>query len=267
MKAILTLVAFLLFSFFITIPIVHASDIVLNEFIANPQSGESEWVEFYNTTNSTIDLSDYYFDDDTDFNSDSGSSAKIALAGLLPSFQTCFLELSSYLNNNGDSPSIFKSGNILVDSYSYSSSSAGLSYSRIPDGGSWLSSQTPTKASNKCIDLAPTATPTSQPTATSTNTPTPTVTVKLTPTPTITKAVSRTPSPTKEVQPTGETEVLGQTTESIKSSGNEDTKDSKAGSINIIPLIFISIGLVFLLLCVIVVCYPYIKSYVNKKNE
>lgn len=267
MKARSIFVVFALLIYFILTPAVQAADVLLNEFVANPQSGESEWVEFYNTSSSTIDLSDYYFDDDSNFDSDSGNSTKIALAGLLPSSQTCFWELSSYLNNNGDTPSLFKTGNT-VDSYSYSSSSANLSYARVPDGGNWFILQTPTKASNKCIDLAPTntLTPTSSPTPIPSVTNIPTVTNKPTQTPTITKTISKTPSPTKEISPTSGVEVLGQATEN-KDANEQDTKVLGESNINLIPLIFISIGIVFLILCVILVCYPYIKTYLNKKDE
>jgi hypothetical protein len=267
MKARSIFVVFALLIYIILTPAAHAADVLLNEFVANPQSGDVEWVEFYNTTSSTIDLSDYYFDDDSNFDSDSGNSAKIALAGLLSSSQTCFWELSSYLNNNGDIPSLFKTGSI-VDSYSYSSSSAGLSYARVPDGGNWSFLQTPTKATSKCIDLAPTntLTPTSSPTPIPTSTNTPTVTNKPTQTPTITKTISKSPSPTNETSPTKEAEVLGQATEN-KNLSKEETKVLGENNINFIPLIFISIGIVFLILCVILVCYPYIKNYLNSKNE
>ncbi|MDO8503384.1 MAG: hypothetical protein Q7S60_01710 [bacterium] len=45
----------------------------INEFLAHPTTGD-EWVEFYNPDN--VDLSDYWLDDDLNFASDSGSSAK-----------------------------------------------------------------------------------------------------------------------------------------------------------------------------------------------
>lgn len=269
MKAKSALVLFLFcFSFAKS---AFAADILINEFVANPQTGESEWVEFYNTTNATVDLSDYFFDDDTNFDSDSGSSTKIALAGLLSTFQTCFWELSSYLNNNGDIPSLFKIGNATaIDTYTYSSSSAGFSYSRIPDGGSWFVLQTPTKSSNKCIDLAPTVTPTSAPTPTPTVTPTPTL--KLTPTPTVTKATSKTPTPTEnKASPTANEQVLGDATSNTKNDtsnkSTEKTSEDDKLSINLLPIVFISIGIVFLLACVIVILYPYIRHYFNKNNE
>jgi hypothetical protein len=197
MKAAVVFIVFLFFLHFAN-P-AFALDLIINEFLSNPSSGSQEWVEFYNTSNSSIDMSDYYFDDDTNFDSDSGSSTKIALSGILPTLQACYWELSGYLNNNGDFPTLFKAQNeasTLIDTYAYASSSAGFSYARVPDGGSWSILQNPTQASNKCTDLAPTSIPTPNPTSTPTNTPTPTSSPTNTPTPT------KTPTPTSMKSPT-----------------------------------------------------------------
>lgn len=274
MKAILALFAFLTLLLVVLKP-AFAADILINEFIPNPGTNETEWVEFYNTTSSVVDLSDYFFDDDANFESDSGSSAKIALSGLLSSTQTCFLDLSSYLNNNGDAPSLFKLGNnTAVDTYSYSSSSAGLTYSRIPDGGNWNINQSPSKSSTKCTDLAPTTTltpiPTAQNTLTPTNTPTPikTLTPTKTPTPTLK------PSPLVSITDIqNETKVLGQNTKDLdKDSQTQETVDNVKvkgfqNKDNLIGKIFILIGIVFLLLCVIVFFYPMLSNYRKEKTD
>ncbi len=128
---------FVVFAALLIFPQRIFAALVINEFLPAPSSGNSEWVEFFNPDTSSEDLSNYYFDDDTNFDSDSGSSGKITLSGLLASSATCFLDLSTYLNNNGDIPTIFKLDGALIDSYQYASSSADKSYSRAPDGGSW----------------------------------------------------------------------------------------------------------------------------------
>ena len=107
-KIAIAIIIFIASFLFFYQPVIADSAIVINEFLAKPSSQNSEWVEFYNPTSQTIDLSDYYFDDDTSFESDSGSSAIISLSGLLQSQQTCYWELPNYLNNTGDSPSLFK---------------------------------------------------------------------------------------------------------------------------------------------------------------
>ena len=51
--------------------------VTINEFLANPNSGNKEWVEFYNPDN--VDLSEYFVDDDNSFdeNPEYGSSKKL----------------------------------------------------------------------------------------------------------------------------------------------------------------------------------------------
>ncbi len=200
--------------FLASVPQSIKASVVINEFLPAPSSGNSEWVEFYNSDQSVEDLSNYYFDDDTSFDSDSGSSGKVALSGLLSSTLTCNLDLSSFLNNNGDVPTIFKLDGGIIDSYQYASSSADKSYSRIPDGGTWQINQTPTKSSLKCSDLAPSPTPTPTLTPTFTPAPTPTNTPQptATPTPTNTPTPTKTPTPTPKKTPTPTITLLVETT-------------------------------------------------------
>lgn len=153
------------------------AQVVINEFL--PKASQ-EWVEFYNKGSVVEDLSNYFFDDDTDFTYDSGSSQKFQLAGLLTPQTTCYITLNSYLNDSGDFPSLFFLDTTLVDSYSYKDTTQDRSYSRIPDGGDWQTNSEPTKSSINCLNLVPTLTPT----LTSTPTVVPTsVILSLTPTP------------------------------------------------------------------------------------
>lgn len=122
----------------------------------------------------------------------------------------------------------------------------------------------------------PTPTPiptiTNTPTPKPTNSPTPTVTN----TPTVTKSISKTPaSNAANATPTiisfENKDVLGNATQSSsnnsKSSKEEDKIANISESNNFLPIIFISIGVVFLLACAIVFFYPNIKNYLNKRNE
>jgi len=146
-----------------------SAQVVINEFMPNPEGsdgGSNEWVEFYNTGSQEVDLTQHYFDDDNDFDEDIGKGI-VQLSGVLQAHSLCYLGLSSYLNNDGDVPTLFKDDKSIVDSYSYSSSTEGKSYSRIPDGGGWQSDQNPSKTGIQCQDLAP------LPTFTPTDTPAP----------------------------------------------------------------------------------------------
>lgn len=114
-------------------------------------------------------------------------------------------------------------------------------------------------------DPTPTLTPT--PTPIPTNTPTLTITN----TPTITRTISKTPTPTtNKISPTIVEEVLGDTTSNndvVDKPTDSNQTENKSFGVNLIPIIFISIGIVFLLACGIVVLYPFIKGYMAKKNE
>lgn len=190
------IVTTVLFLFLFATPI--KGQVVINEFVPN---ASQEWVEFYNSGASEENLSDYFFDDDTDFNSDSGSSQKVQLSGLLSPSSTCYKDLSTFLNNDGDTPTLFKSDGSNIDSYSYSNTTPDKSYSRIPDGGVWQSEQSPTKSITSCLSLAPTSTPTPTPTSTLTATPDPTSAPTATSTPVPTPTKTPTPTPTKTPTP------------------------------------------------------------------
>ncbi len=188
--------------FLISTSSVYAgSDLVINEFLPKQSEGIPEWVEFYNSGTSVIDLSDYFFDDDTDFNSDSGSSGKVAISGLLNPQATCYWELTTYLNNNGDTPTLFKTDGSSIDSYQYTQTETDKSYSRVPDGGEWQINQIPTKSSTRCLDLVPSPTPSSTPTPSLTPTIIPTYTPSNTPSPSNTPKPQSSPTNKPSVTP------------------------------------------------------------------
>ncbi|MEK7160386.1 MAG: hypothetical protein AAB702_02800, partial [Patescibacteria group bacterium] len=86
---------------------------------------------------------------------------------------------------------------------------------------------------------------------------------------------SKTPTPTVTIPPSENKDVLANSTKSsvnkFEESKTEDKKDNIKDNIsennNFLPVIFIFIGVVFLLACVIVIFYPNIKNYLNKENE
>jgi len=178
------------------IPQIVDAQLLINEF--SPKN--PEWVEIINVGSSEINLSGYYFDDDPDFNSDSGNSTKVLLNGLFQSNNLCFIDINSYLNDGGDIPTLFAPNGDILDSYSYSSSSANLSYSRIPDAGEWQVGATFSKTLNSCSLLpTPTPAPTQVPTAEPTNAPT--VTTAPTAQPTVKPCPTKSPSPKPSVTP------------------------------------------------------------------
>lgn len=137
-----------------------------------------------------------------------------------------------------------------------------------------LPAPTPTSIPTETPIPPKTPTPTKIPTPKPTNSPTPSVTN----TPTVTKAISKTPmsnaanaTPTTLTPSSESKDVLAGSTKSSANNFEEPKKEAKKDEIsennNFLPVIFISIGVVFLLACVIVFFYPNIKNYLNRKNE
>lgn len=246
----------------------------INEFIAHP-SNSVEWVEFYNPDH--IDLSTYYIDDDTDFTSDVGSSAKKSLQNINTTNPTYpYIELSSMLNNDGDHVVLFDSSGNVVDQYSYTSDpGVDISIGRFPDGiGTFqlLLSATKGNANSSGLPTA-TPTPTDAPTPTPTPkvptaTPTPRPTVTPTPKPTI-KIASLTPT-TDPQEATNDQSVLAAeiTPTNIPSPTPTTAVLGATAKPNIIAIIFYSFGGILFTICGILLFrqYKLSKSHESTRN-
>lgn len=174
---------FLTFSF----QVLASTNVVINEFLANPTSPAKEWIEFYNPNN--IDLSSYWLDDDTSFSDDSGSGVKKSLSSLNTSNSNYpYLEFSSFLNNDGDYVVLFSADGSIIDQYQYvSDPGKDVAVGRSPDGtGNWIILNSATSGGQNSLSSTPTPTPTPTPSPTPEPTSTPTSTS--TPTPSSTKA-------------------------------------------------------------------------------
>lgn len=188
------------------------AQVVINEFVpdANP-----EWVEFYNASESAEFLKDYWLDDDTSFEVDSGSSSKKSLVSLdttNPSYP--FIEVSSFLNNGGDFVVLFSPEGGIVDQFQYTSNPGdNVSIGRSPDAtGDFLILSSPTKG-------APNAGPQ----------PTPTPSPAPTPTPSPSQKPAATPKPTvSAATPTPRPKIAGKTTASPKISSGKKKQEEKA---------------------------------------
>jgi len=183
----------LIFLLFLIFPKISFAQVYINEFL--PDS-TTEWIELYNASSSADYLKDYYIDDDLDFSSDSGSSAKKILTNLNtsnPNFP--YFETTSFLNNSGDYVVLFDSAGTIIDQYQYNSNPGqNMTIGRYPDGtGSFYFLSYSTKA-----DSNP-APPTPSPTASPTKTPAPTATP--TPKPTPTKTATSKPTITPTIKP------------------------------------------------------------------
>lgn len=156
--------------------------VVINEFMPNPGTSLSEWVELLNKSTSSVDLSGWVIDDNTA----GGPRTTLAAGFLLAPGGFVQINLSSaILNNSGDDAvQIFDQSGLLVERADYSGTAVGRSYGRIPDGsGLWQLLDLPTPgAPNQPNMPSPTPSPSPTLTATPSSSPTPTATASPTPT-------------------------------------------------------------------------------------
>ncbi|MFQ5435664.1 MAG: lamin tail domain-containing protein, partial [Anaerolineae bacterium] len=114
-------------------------DIVINELYPNAASGQTEWIELYNPTPVSIDISGAYIDDIA-----GGGAPKLVPAGTtIAAGGYWTMDTSSFFNNGGDDARLIKSDGVtVVDTYTYTSSKKNKSWYRTPDGGAWSPSLT-----------------------------------------------------------------------------------------------------------------------------
>src|SRR5215207_4805596 len=130
---------------------VTAGQVLINEVL--PSSG-TEWVELYNTTDSTLNIGYCVIDDSVD-----GSPAyQIPASTLIPARGFWTLDRVTYFNNPGDDVRFLKEdASTVLDNYTYENPIPDLSWYRFPDGGNWAPSPTAstTKGQTNTIPFYP----------------------------------------------------------------------------------------------------------------
>lgn len=246
---------------FVLFPPTTKAQVEINEFVP---AASPEWVEFFNASDSANYIKTYYIDDDTNFLDDAGSSAKKILSGLdISNFQYPFINLSSFLNNTGDSVVLFDPVGNIMDQYTYSENPGdGVSIGRSPDHtGAFTILSSSTKGNENSAPLIlPTDTPTPTPTHTPTATPNPTVAPTKTPTPTPTKSPTSKPTTSSSPTSTSEELVLGIQNSAVTSSPTpkEEVIDKK--KFLVFPVILIVAGF----LCIAGAVFFFVKNNVKK---
>lgn len=149
------------------------NNIFISEVMANPASGENEWVELFNSNDYSVSLIGWFIDD----TENAGSSPKLFSLDI-PSKNYGILELSgSMLNNAGDSVRLLDFNKNSIDSFEYSNTTQGKTLGRVSFDSDEFCFQEPSKGNpnNSCINPSPTSqpvqTPTKIPTLSSTKSP------------------------------------------------------------------------------------------------
>ncbi len=160
--------------------------------MANP-SDSIEWVELYNPTDQTVDLSNWKIKD-----GNSSTNDDLTLTGQITPFSfSTFDHTSGWLNNSGNEiVTLLDNKNQTVDNYQYSGTSKGKTYGRQPDGGEWIAALDPSKDNSNGTSSTPSPAPDP------TSTPNPQPTPSPTPTPQSSAATSKSKTSTTSKTPT-----------------------------------------------------------------
>lgn len=248
---------FFLLTFLFKVKDVFAQ-VVINEFLPNPNEGDNEWVELYNLGSSAVGLSGWTLSDSKDHSNSLDVLSEI-LAG---KFAVYIYSGDGWLNNDGDSVILKDNLGAVVNTYSYTSSfTDNQSLGRCPDGSeNWVKFNSHSRGvSNPTPTPTPTATPTPTPieTVPPTDTPAPVPTSTSAPTstprPTATPTIKPTPTlgislePTDNLEPDlGPTEALTKE-EILGLSGDEASPSSKITKrIPWFPVLAIIAGIFFI---------------------
>lgn len=126
----------------------NVPSVIINEFVSNPNSGNNEWVELLNTTNSSIDLAD---GSGWTIKDTANTAKSLSSLGLIPAKGVVvFTESDNWLNNSSaETIKITNGSGIDIDSVGYNStgqiSGPTLGESAAFVDGSWKTDKTPTK--------------------------------------------------------------------------------------------------------------------------
>lgn len=129
--------------------------ISISEALVYPESGQQEWVELYNNSDSEVTLKNWYIDDIPD----GGSTPKeITVSIAAKSYAVVFV--SPLFNNSGDSVRLLNTEKALVDSFTYTTSKKQYSWGvKTNSKDICIQVPSPEKENNPCADIAPTGSP------------------------------------------------------------------------------------------------------------
>ncbi|MEK7497266.1 MAG: lamin tail domain-containing protein [Patescibacteria group bacterium] len=135
------------------IPISY-NNIYLSEVMANPPTGEKEWIEIYNDNDFPVYLNNWYIDD----LENAGSTLKIFSVEINTKSYTVYNLTSSIFNNDGDSVRLLDFNKNLKDDFEYRKSEKGKTLGRTSFESDDFCLQEPSKdsANNPCINPIPT---------------------------------------------------------------------------------------------------------------
>jgi hypothetical protein len=133
---------------------IRPRDIVINELVSDPESGEAEWVELFNTTDTSIILDGLVLIE--------GSGARTALTGAIPARGFFVVSpIKGNLNNAGDTVALLTSSEVVLDAVTYGNWESSQETAPVPRKGQSLARFVDGEDSNRdSIDFTVTSIPT-----------------------------------------------------------------------------------------------------------
>ncbi|MEK7495763.1 MAG: lamin tail domain-containing protein [Patescibacteria group bacterium] len=130
------------------------TNIYLSEVMANPVTGEKEWVEIYNDNDFSVSLNNWYVDD----LENTGSSPKIFSLEISAKSYNIFDLTSSIFNNDGDSVRLLDFNKNLKDDFEYQKTETGKTLGRtsFESDDFCLQEHSKNSTNNPCINPTPT---------------------------------------------------------------------------------------------------------------
>ncbi len=131
-------------------------DLKLNEIMANPNKNEKEWIEILNPHQ--VDLSNYLIEEQ--LGSGNPSDHKIGEGIATRGVYFIYEFNQDRLNNDKDTIKLKDENGVVIDEFSFTTTSKGKSFARIPDGSIWQTTSLITKGEINAIFQTPTLSPT-----------------------------------------------------------------------------------------------------------
>jgi hypothetical protein len=227
------------------------SNIFINEVMACPDTGEDEWVEFFNENDTPVDLNGLYLEDAK------GSTRTITDFSIGAKTYGFYKFSSGFLNNDGDSVRLFAQDE-LKDAMNYSDCEKGYSWSKV--NGQWCQAE-PTAGSgnSSCVEINSETDGETSPSPSLSPKASPQATVVSSPSPKPQKSPVSSGKKTPEATFTGE--ILGATQSGEeKSEEKPDEMRQEKSKDWLVPLGLSGGGLVLLSTA----AFPFVKPKVSK---
>ena len=126
---------------------IPPKSIIITEIFANPETGEQEWIEIKNTSQSSISLNGLFLDD-----SEEGSKPYNLSGITLKPLEYRAVDKSESrinFNNDSDSARIITADNEEIETIEYDQTEKGLSYQLIEEYGTWEFAEPTKNGANK----------------------------------------------------------------------------------------------------------------------